>query len=489
MRIDAETLAGKLPGNFTLGVATAAFQIEGAVSADGRGPSGWDAFTHMPGRIVDGSDADVACDHYYRMDEDVQLIQGLGVDSYRFSLSWPRIQPAGKGPVNRKGLDFYDRLLDRLLERGISPMCTIYHWDTPLPLERQGGWLNRETAYRLGDFAAIAADAFGDRVHRWVTINEPATVTLNGYALGLHAPGVPQLLDCLPAAHHLLLGHGLSVQALRAATVPGEVGIANVYSPVVAATDGLANELMVQFYDIVFNAMFSDPVLLGSYPRAHPLLSPFLAYFRTVPAEDLALMHLPLDFYGLNYYFPSRIAPGPGPLTGPQARPEGVPEAFLQDGQQLPFHLAGWPGYDRTGFGWPIAPDYLAEALTQLARRYPDLPPVHITEGGASFPDVVVEDVPTGGPVVADVQRVAYLGAHLDAALDATAPGGPAAGIDLRGYYVWTLLDNFEWAAGYSQRFGLVYVDFDTQQRIPKTSYRWLQSLAADRPSRSTAPR
>ncbi|MFD1212867.1 GH1 family beta-glucosidase [Arthrobacter sp. GCM10027362] len=488
MGISAESLAAKLPADFVLGVATAAFQIEGAVAEDGRGPSGWDAFSHQPGRIVDGSNADVACDHYHRMYEDVELIHALGADSYRFSLSWPRIQPDGRGQVNRKGLDFYDRLLDQLLERGISPMCTIYHWDTPLPLEQAGGWLNRETAYRLADFAAIAAEAFGDRVHRWVTINEPTTVTLNGYGLGLHAPGIPHLFECLPAAHHLLLGHGLSVQALRAANVPGEVGITNVYSPVVPATGSFGNELVVQLYDILFNAMFSDPVLLGRYPQFNPLLAPFLAYFHAIPPEDIALMNLPLDFYGMNYYFPSRIAPGPGPLTGPHARPEGVPEEFLDDPQDLPFHMTGWPGYDRTGFGWPVAPQYLGVALAEMARRYPALPPLYITEGGASFTDVVVEDALTGEPEVPDVKRVDYLGDHINAALEATAPGGPAEGIDLRGYYVWTLMDNFEWAAGFSQRFGLVYVDFAAQKRIPKLSYKWLQSVTSLRSAVEEAP-
>ncbi|MCW2132100.1 beta-glucosidase [Arthrobacter sp. VKM Ac-2550] len=479
MGMTPQSLAALIPPDFTLGVATAAFQIEGAVAEDGRGPSGWDAFSQQEGHIVNGDRADIACDHYHRMPEDVELLHALGVDSYRFSLSWPRIQPDGRGQVNQAGIDFYDRLLDQLLERGISPMCTLYHWDTPLPLEQAGGWLNRDTAYRLADFAGLAAEAFGDRVHRWVTINEPTTVALNGYALGIHAPGYPGLFEALPAAHHMILAHGLSIQALRSANVPGELGITNVYSPVVSARGGFANDLMVELFDILHNAMFSDPVLLGRYSDFNPLLTPFLHYLTDVSPEDLAIMSQPLDFYGLNYYFPTRIAPGSGPNTGPDAIPEGVPEHMLEDSPDLPFHITGWPQYDRTAFGWPIAPEYLAVALTEMANRYPGLPPVFITEGGASFPDVVVQDALTLEPHVADVNRISYLGDHLAAALNATAPGGPAESIDLRGYYVWTLMDNFEWAAGYSQRFGLVYVDFETQQRIPKSSYNWLQEITS----------
>ncbi|GLB67472.1 GH1 family beta-glucosidase [Arthrobacter mangrovi] len=479
MGISPESLAAMIPPDFTLGVATAAFQIEGAPAEDGRGPSGWDAFAAEPGRIVNGDTADVACDHYHRMVDDVGLIEALGVDSYRFSLSWPRIQPDGRGAANPAGIGFYDRLLDELLERGISPMCTLYHWDTPLPLEGAGGWLNRETAYRLADFAEIAASAFGDRVHRWVTVNEPTTVALNGYGLGIHAPGHPGLFDAVPAAHHLVLAHGLSLQALRGANVAGEIGITNVYSPVVAAREGFINARLVELFDVLHNGMFSDPVLLGRYPDVNPLLMPFLHYLTDVSGEDLAIMSQPLDFYGLNYYFPTRIAPGPGPSTGPDAVPEGLPDHKLEDTADLPFHITGWAQYERTGFGWPVAPDYLAVALTEMARRYPGLPPVFITEGGASFQDVVVRDALTGEPSIADVQRINYLADHLASAIGATSRGGPAEAIDLRGYYVWTLMDNFEWAAGYSQRFGLVYVDFETQQRIPKSSYRWLQDVVS----------
>lgn len=467
MPLTPEELAALLPEDFTLGVATAAFQIEGAVDTDGRGPSGWDRFSHEPGRIEDGSTADVACDHYHRMPEDVDLIAELGADTYRFSLAWPRIQPDGRGELNRAGVDFYDRLLDRLLERGITPMATLYHWDTPLPLELDGGWLNRETAERFADYAARAGELFGDRVHQWVTVNEPATVTLMGYGLGLHNPGQSLLFDALPAAHHLLLGHGLAVQALRASGQAHRVGITNVYSPVVPAKDGLKHALFTELFDVLHNRMFSDPVLLGKYPDVNLLLASKFSYFRKVSDDDLALISQPLDFYGLNYYMPSRIAEGPGP----EDLPDGVAES------DVPFHMTTWPQYDQTGFGWPVAPDYLAVALHEMADRYPGMPPVYITEGGASFEDVVVADAVTGEAHVPDVRRVDYLSSHLEAALTATGPGGPAEGIDLRGYIVWTLMDNFEWAAGYSQRFGLVHVDFDTQVRTPKSSYRWLQEV------------
>jgi len=458
----------ELPEGFIIGAATAAFQIEGAVVEDGRTPSTWDEFTGRPGTIVDGSDARVAADHYHRYREDVALMRELGLDAYRFSISWTRIQPGGTGPGNPAGIAFYDRLLDELLAAGISPMATLFHWDTPLELERRGGWRRRDTALRFAEFARIAGEAFGDRVDSWVTINEAATVALEGYGLDLHAPGIGKTLSVIPVARNLLLAHGLAVEALRAVPVRGEIGITNVHTAVVPATSSRRDAAFADLFDFLHNRLFADPVLLGRVPRGPRgigALGPALRILSGTRRRDLRLMSQPLDFYGVNYYFPSRIAAGsPPPGTG---NPDGFSEAM----DSAPFYLADWPEFPQTGFGWPIAPEYLRVVLEQLHERYGDrMPPVVITEGGASFPDVVGAD-----DEVDDPQRVAYLAAHIAVA----AEGVP--GLVPRGYFVWTLLDNFEWAAGYTQRFGLVHVDFDTLVRTPKTSFRWLRGVLAAR--------
>jgi beta-glucosidase len=460
----SEPRAVSLPADFTVGVATAAFQIEGAVREGGRGASTWDTFMAQPGRIQDGSTAQIADDHYHRYRDDVALMRELGVDSYRFSIGWPRVQPTGTGAAKREGLAFYDRLIDELLAAGIRPMATLYHWDTPEPLQRAGGWMNRDTAYRLADYASLAGEAFGDRVDAWVTINEPATVTLNGYGLGLHAPGEELLFDALPSAHHQLLGHGLALQALRAAGVRGGIGISNVHSPVVPASRNPFDRLFARVFDLLHNRIFADPVLLGRYPTPPFGARGLFRFLREVDPADLAIISQPLEFYGLNYYMPTRIRAG-------AARDVSTPDGDAAAMRGVPFSLAPWPEFDQTGFGWPIAPGYLTVALRELAERYGDaLPPVYITEGGASFADERASD-----GSVNDAARLAYLADHLAAAV-AGVPG-----IDLRGYYVWSLLDNWEWAAGFGQRFGLVHVDFDTLQRTPKASFRWLQRLLAAR--------
>lgn len=462
---DPTGFAATIPADFTMGVATAAFQIEGAVRDDGRGPSTWDTFMAQPGRIADGSDASVATDHYHRYREDVGLMAELGVDSYRFSLSWPRIQPTGSGPVNKAGLQFYDRLIDELLAAGVSPMVTLFHWDMPEPLQKAGGWMSRDTASRFADFALIAAEAFGDRVDQWITLNEPTTVTLNGYALGVHAPGATLMFDALIAVHHQLLGHGLAVQALRSESVTGRIGITNVHSPVVPAKDTFLNRQYAQVFDLVHNRIYADPVLLGHYPKFPLLARKQFRQLTEVDSDDLKIIHQPLDFYGLNYYFPTRI--GSGAPTD-SSTPDGVDAEGMQD---LPFHIAKWPEFPTTGFGWPVAPEYLGVALRDYAERYGSaLPPVYITEGGASFRDSVAPD-----GSVDDADRTSYLAEHLAVAIQ----GAP--GLDVRGYYVWTLMDNWEWAAGFQERFGLVRVDFDTLERTPKRSYRWLQKVLAAR--------
>lgn len=462
---DPEGFATLIPKTFTMGVATAAFQIEGAIRDDGREPSTWDTFMAQPGRIADGSNASIATDHYNRYREDVALMKELGVDSYRFSLAWPRIQPGGTGGANRAGIAFYDRLLDELLAAGIRPMATLFHWDMPEPLQHKGGWMLRDTASRFADFALLVAGAFGDRIDKWVTLNEPTTVTLNGYALGVHAPGATLMFDALTSVHHQLLGHGLAVQALRSVGVAGGIGITNVHSPVVPAKDNFITRQYAEVFDLVHNRIYADPVLLGRYPKI-----PFLArkQFRAlldIDEADLKTIAQPLDFYGLNYYMPTRIGAG---APSDASTPDGVDSAAMG---QLPFHIARWPEFATTGFGWPIAPEYLGVALRDYAQRYAGvLPPLYITEGGASFRDVV-----GANGTVDDANRINYLADHLEQAF-AGAPG-----LDVQGYFVWTLLDNWEWAAGFAEQFGLVSVDAATQDRTPKRSYGWLQQVLRSR--------
>jgi beta-glucosidase len=457
-----------LPPGFLIGAATAAYQIEGAVHEGGRGESTWDEFTRRPGTILDGSDGSVATDHYHRFREDVALMKDLGLDVYRFSIAWPRIQPDGTGPANPAGVAFYDRLIDELLEAGIRPMATLFHWDTPLALEQRGGWRRRATAERFGEYAALCGAAFGDRVDSWVTINEACTVTLEGYGLDVHAPGLGSSLAIPRVARNLLLAHGLAVDALRAVPVTGSIGITNVHTVSVPATP--ADAAYADFFDFLHNRQFADPVLRGTNPtppRGVGMLGTAVGILSRSSRRDRALMSRPLDFYGLNYYFPSRIARGSAPPgTG---NPDGVSEAM----NEAPFHLTDWPEFEQTGFGWPIAPEYLRVVLQNLVERYGDrLPPVIITEGGASFPDAVGTD-----GAVDDSRRIDYLARHIAVAAESVP------GLDLRGYIVWTLLDNFEWAAGYTQRFGLVHVDFETLARTPKASYHWLRRVLKSRPS------
>ncbi|MEU7000971.1 GH1 family beta-glucosidase [Nonomuraea sp. NPDC046570] len=427
--------------NFLWGVAASAFQIEGAA---GRGPSGWDAFAAQPGRIKDGTDASVATGHVDRYREDVALMKELGVGAYRFSISWPRVQPSGTGPAN---LDFYDRLVDELCAAGIAPAPTLYHWDTPLPLEEAGGWTNRDTAYKLADYASAVAERLADRVPMWITINEPAEVTLLGYGLGQHAPGRNLLFDALPVAHHQLLGHGLAVQALRAAGADN-IGLAASHSPVWTAGDTDQDRQSAGLYDTLMNWLFADPILLGRYPEG----------FEQGADGDLEIISAPLDWYGVNYYSPTLVG-APGAALDSYSGFDLPPD--------LPFGIHDLQGYPRTGFGWPVVPDGLREILTTLRDRYGDrLPPVHITENGCSYPDEV-----------ADTRRIDYLDGHLRALAQAMAEG-----VDVRGYFVWSILDNFEWIEGYTQRFGLVHVDFDTLRRTPKDSYRWYQEFISRAP-------
>ncbi|MFB9236083.1 GH1 family beta-glucosidase [Plantactinospora siamensis] len=432
------------PPAFTWGVATASYQIEGATSAGGRGPSIWDTFAAQPGRIADGSSGEVACDHYHRYAEDVALMAGLGVSAYRFSVAWPRIQPAGAGPANPDGLGFYDRLVDTLLAHGIDPVATLYHWDLPQALEDRGGWLDRDTAERFAEYADLVAARLGDRMKLWITLNEPFVQMTFGYGLGVHAPGRAELFGAFPAAHHLLLGHGLAVAALRAhGRTP--VAITNNYSPVRVLGEGDADRAAGAAYDALQNRLFTDPLFGRGYPDA-PGVDPAV-----VRDGDLAAIAAPLDALGVNYYNPTGIR---------------APEA----GAPLPFELVPLAGYPTTSFDWPVVPDGLYDLLTLLQDRYgADLPPMLITENGCAYDDEVSPDGRCDDP-----DRIAYLDGHLRAVARAIADG-----VDVRGYFVWSLLDNFEWAEGYTKRFGLVHVDYDSQVRTPKSSYAWYRDLIA----------
>jgi len=444
-----------LPPGFELGVATAAYQIEGAARADGKGASIWDTFTAREGAILDGSDGGVACDHYHRYAEDVALMAGLGVDAYRFSFAWTRIQPDGSGPPNPAGLDFYDRLIDALLEAGVAPTPTLLHWDLPQALEGEGGWTNRETAHRFAEYAAILGERYADRVRRWMTLNEMVVQTLFGYGVGAHAPGRALLFDALPVAHHQLLGHGLALQALRAAGATS-VGLAANHAPV-WSDDDPADREAASFYDDLHNWLFADPVVLGRYPDGWADAMPGPV------ADDLVVIGAPVDFYGVNYYCPMKVA-----------APTGQASAAATDGVELPdglaFEFRNVEGHPTTGFGWPVVPAALTDLLVSLKGRYGDaLPPVFITENGCAYPDTLSPD-----GSVDDTDRIAFVAGHLGAVADAIA-----AGVDVRGYYLWSLMDNFEWAAGYTQRFGLVHVDYATQRRTPKASYAWYRDLIA----------
>lgn len=441
------------PKAFVWGVSTASYQIEGAVNEGGRGPSSWDAFVAEPGRVVRGDTGEVACDHYHRYAQDIGLMKDLGVDAYRFSFSWSRIQPGGKGAVNAVGLDFYDRLVDGLLEAGITPSPTLFHWDTPLELEQDGGWLNRDTAERFADYAQIVGQHFADRIPRWITINEPVALTMLGYGAGIQAPGLALGFEALPAAHHLLLAHGLGVQALRSAGA-GNIGIANNHAVTWPASEHEEDLQAAWLYDNIANWIFADPILKGAYPAE---LAPFLP---PIPDGDLDIISTPIDWYGINSYNPTLIG---APTAG---------EAALIDGHELdeslPFSLRELEGYPRTDFDWPVVPEAFTELLVGFKDRYGDaLPPLYITENGAA-----INTAPDDDGRVRDARRIDYTDAHLHALKSAMD-----AGVDVRGYFHWSLMDNFEWAVGYSQRFGLVHVDFTTQKRTPKDSYYWYQEL------------
>jgi beta-glucosidase len=454
--------APRFPRGFRFGAATAAYQIEGATREDGRGVSIWDTFSHTPGATAEGATGDIACDHYHRYPEDVALLRELGADTYRFSISWPRIIPTGTGKVNAAGLDFYDRLVDELLAAGIEPAPTLYHWDLPQPLEDAGGWRVRDTAEAFAAYAGVVADRLADRAGRWMTLNEPFCTAFVGHAIGRHAPGTREGNGALAVVHHLLVGHGLAVDALRAAGAR-EVGIALNPDRLLPATDSPADAEALARAEILHNRCWFDPVFLGRYPEGEKDVWGDISDFSFRRDGDLQLASRPLDFCGVNYYRPITVANAPWREPDPARRTADDIRAAETWGDDTA---------RRTTMGWPVVPSSFRDLLVDLTRRYPDLPPLVITENGSSEADVAEAD-----GTVHDTDRVHYLRDHLEALAQAVAEG-----VDVRAYYVWSLLDNFEWAFGYDRRFGIVRVDYDTLTRTPKDSYRWYRDfIAAER--------
>lgn len=456
----------RFPPDFLWGAATAAYQIEGAARVDGRGPSIWDTFSHTLDAVWNDDNGDIACDHYHRVDEDLDLMGRLGIGAYRFSVAWPRIIPEGTGAVNQRGLDFYRRLVDGLRERDIEPTLTLYHWDLPQPLEDLGGWTVRETAEAYARYVEVVARALGDRVERWITLNEPWCSSWLGYGSGNHAPGVKNIGMAAAANHHLLLAHGLAVPLLREAAAGAKVGITLNLSDHRPGSDDILDAAAARRADGNLNRLFLDPIFHGAYPD--DMLEHYAGFdpgFSVVREGDLELISRPIDFLGVNYYSPATVV---DESRATQARTAGY---IVATGDQFPdLRLRGLetPGRDRTAMDWEIQAAGLTALLVRIRDEYTTIP-IYITENGAAFDDYVD---PNGN--VLDLNRVAYLQEHISAVHDAID-----AGVNVQGYFVWSLLDNFEWSFGYSRRFGIVWVDFPTGARLPKESYRWYRDAIA----------
>jgi beta-glucosidase len=438
-----------MTGNgFVWGAATAAFQIEGATTADGRGESIWDRFAATDGKVAHGDTGDPACEHYYRWADDLDLMRSLGLEGYRFSISWPRIQPTGRGPANQRGIDFYRALVEGMLERGIKPLATLYHWDLPQTLEDEGGWASRAVVERFTEYAQIMFDALGDVVPEWITHNEPWVTSFLGYAYGSKAPGISDWPTALRAAHHSLLAHGAAVRALRERGGDDRIGITLDLTVANPAGDSPEDEAAALRLDGHHNRWFLDPVFRGAYPA--DMLELYEQRFGPLDAiqdGDLELISEPIDFLGINFYRPNIVAAN-------------------DDGSVLAIRDVD-PDVEHTAMGWAVVPSALTELLLRLERDYGGVPFL-VTENGAAFDDTVNDGA------VDDDRRLAYLEDHIDALESARAQGA-----DVRGYYVWSFLDNFEWEYGYEKRFGIVFVDFDTQARIPKRSALWYRDRIA----------
>ncbi|OHV35512.1 beta-glucosidase [Parafrankia soli] len=459
----AARIATGLPTGFVWGAATSAYQIEGGAREGGRGPSIWDVFARTPGMTSNGENGDVAADHLHRYREDVALMAGLGLGAYRFSVAWPRIVPAGSGAVNPDGLAFYDRLVDELLAAGIDPWLTLYHWDLPQPLQDAGGWPNRDTALRFADYTEHVVSALGDRVRHWSTLNEPWCSAFEGHLTGRHAPGVRDAGAAVRAVHHLLLAHGLGTAVLRAHGA-ADVGITLNLIPAEPSPDtaGAGDTRggdtgagdAVRLVDGQQIRLWLDPVLHGTYPS--DVIADFARAGAELPAQDgdLAVIAQPVDWIGVNYYAPHIVAPGPDPS------PKPTPFAGAGNVTRVPTNE------DVTALGWPVRPRSFLALLRRLGADYPGVP-FYIHENGAAYDDEVSPD-----GTVHDPLRVRYLAGHLDAVRQASEDG-----VDVRGYFVWSLLDNFEWAEGYRMRFGIVHVDFESLVRTPKSSGLWYSRL------------
>ena len=458
------------PADFVFGSATASYQIEGAVHEGGRGPSIWDTFSRTPGKVLDGDTGDVAADHFHRVAEDVAIMKDLGLEAYRFSVAWPRIQPTGTGEPNAEGLAFYSDLVDRLIAAGIKPVVTLYHWDLPQALEDAGGWSNRETAYRFADYARIVARALGTRVDTWSTLNEPWCSAFLGYASGVHAPGVTDDERALEAVHHLNLAHGLAARAIReelgeGTTISVTLNL-HVFTP---ATGSPEDVEACRRVNTIGNEVFLQPLLEGHYPADVLADTAHVTDWSFVQDGDLELVRVPIDLLGLNYYDDAVVRRGTAPTGAGEPGP---------DGHKTSAHIP-WVGADevewvsrpgpRTAMDWGIHPDGLTRMLVGLSTRYPDQP-LAMTENGAAYYDEVVDGR------VHDQERVDYLHDHLDAVGAALE-----AGADVRGYFVWSLMDNFEWAYGYDRRFGIVHVDYPTGTRTVKDSARWYADVIRTR--------
>ncbi|HEY9366594.1 MAG TPA: GH1 family beta-glucosidase [Agromyces sp.] len=455
---------------FLFGSATASYQIEGAVHEGGRGPSIWDTFSHTPGKVWNGDTGDTACDHFHRLDEDLDLMVRLGLEAYRFSIAWPRIQPTGRGEANEAGLAFYERLVDGLIARGIRPIATLYHWDLPQALEDEGGWANRDTAYAFADYARIVGERLGDRVAVWTTLNEPWCSAYLGYGSGAHAPGLMDGAKALAAVHHLNLAHGLAIAALRG-VVTNDPGYSITLNLHVIRPSGDGGAEAARRIDGLANRVFLEPLLGDGYPADVIADTAAVTDWSFVLPGDTELIAEPIDLLGVNYYSTVTVDLW-----------DGVSPRVNADGHK---DMGGtpWPGSEHVEFlvqpgpytdmGWNIDPSGLEDLLVSLSRRYPELP-LMVTENGAAFPDVVVDG--PSGPAVHDTERIDYLRRHFTAAHRAMARG-----VDLRGYQVWSLMDNFEWGYGYSKRFGIVRVDYDTFERLPKDSAIWYAELIRTR--------
>lgn len=447
-----QALIETLPADFRWGVATSSYQIEGAVDVDGRTPSIWDTFCRVPGAVHDGDTGDVACEHYTRMPQDVALMKDLAVDTYRFSVAWPRVQPGGRGPVNPAGIGFYDRLVDELLAQGIDPWVTLYHWDLPQELEDAGGWPARDTAYRFADYSMLVFEALSDRVTTWTTLNEPWCSAMLGYAYGVHAPGRKDFGAAIAAVHHLLLGHGLATERMRAAaTTPIQLGITLNFATAYPASQSEVDLEAVRRSDGLGARLYLDPLVHGRYPA--DVVADLAELGVEVPVQDgdLATISTPIDVLGVNYYFSQKF-------TGFDE------EGRTVDGDGHPVSRTVPMNRARTAMDWEVVPDGFTDLLVRISRDYPGLPIV-VTENGAAY-----DDKPDENGFVLDDDRTAYFSAHLAAVAAARQQGA-----DIRGYLAWSLLDNFEWAYGYDKRFGIVRVDYDTQRRTPKQSALWLR--------------